>query len=386
MTKLDLIGTRLAVDGTNSFGFGLMQSMYGDQLAQSFGSKGGVSWDEGHGHIISILDYLKSKGFNTIRALVGAYQFLPNNPNFPPSFGGHLHELAQLCNERGMALLCDVWCSEYDRPSSDQYPVPYSTMSIEDFNQALFNLGNLMKDMPNVGIGIWNEPILKSLSDYDTWFNTLPSMISAVRSSGFTNPVSVMGSMGYDPRESIDHDTRRFGWCDDNLQWALEHKNLFTDHGKVYADVHIYTDTQPDVFPSDMTELQALWIDSQYGIKACQNQGIPVTIHEIGSGVDLLQQQKCANAFATLNANKVSWNSYALDNAFLKPDPYDYTTMTTGWDAPFNAWGELVLAGHPPSTPINPLPTPTGLSPLILISAVMSLFMVGVLIGKKSET
>ena len=329
-------------------------------------------WCEAYGAwntqaISNRLSWLHDQGINFIKIFVTADWILHNPVSFSGSAGtvtvDYLQNIEDLCtiaDSWGIYVeVCfhsllngkDMYTNNYPRSNTPYSPYINSTDAVAvpntaAFNQAVSILSVRLTNHRNALLGIWNEPGYNTgkQTEYDNYFTQLPITMQAIRTAGFNDIIVVMGSVAFTPGSF---------WIggNDDMTWAINHGNLFTNYGSVIADFHTYHCflNQYGMYPDDYNELKNLWLNTGRILEA-QNLGICVAYFEGGVRVtdaNIAQQNVAyANALKICNEQEMSYVGWVYSST----DPF---SMLSSQVPPI--WNSSGLALKNAITPTPPL-------------------------------
>jgi hypothetical protein len=148
------------------------------------------------------LDAIKSWGGNCIRVLTAAQYWIDNTGNTRQIY----QDFATRCAQRGIYVIYEGWMVEANGQQNDLPYPPYTPGqgtdpgavigSEQDYINYMTSEAQILKDYPNVILGMWNEPVLANTTVEANWFNVVQRAITSMRATGCNNVILVQDGYG----------------------------------------------------------------------------------------------------------------------------------------------------------------------------------------------
>ncbi|MBA7671247.1 hypothetical protein ES703_79401 [subsurface metagenome] len=201
--------------------------------------------------------------------------------------------------------------------------------------------------------------------EYDNYFSNLANTMQIARNAGFNGIIVVMGAIAFTPGKVVLP-------TNDDMTWAINHPELFTNYGSVIADFHSYycfLHAWGD-YPAEYNALKNLWLNTGR-ITEAQNMGIPVAHFEGGIRItdpNVAEQNAAyANALRLCNEQGISWLGWDYSST-------DQFSMLSSLIPPmWNSSGQVLanaILEAPPTPPID-LPVIVAAGGLAAVDAIL---------------
>lgn len=337
--------------------------------------------------------FLQSQRINFIKLVINA-DWVLNNPVTFAGAGGtvivdYLQNIEDLCTiaeqyhiyvEVVFGLLLNgktMWEQGSSRSTTPYTPYINATdiTVVPDtaaFNQAVSTLASRLANHNNALLGIWNEPTFSTgeQAEWDNYFANLANSMEVARNSGFNGILVIMGCMSL---------VENFWYGgNDNMDWAINNIDLFTNYGSVIADQHAYYCylCRPDLgwcaFSPDYNTLKNYWLNN-CKIAEARQLGICVALFETGVAQygmpQPIDEQNAAfkNALEILNEEGISW----LGWIYYTGTQFSMLTNLTPpvWNSSGQILADAILEA-PPTPPID-LPVIIAAGGLVAVDAIL---------------